>query len=84
MSGSTVLAWIRAAFEALPDGTPQERTQWIKQRQRAVGAQPPITRSHASSSPSGEHDRRVSQSRGPKPFSHVADDPAVVRTGGDK
>jgi hypothetical protein len=71
MSGLAELALIRQAFEALPNGTPHERTLWIQQRKREMASQPVSERQQPVSS-------------GPKPFSQIADDPAVVRAGRER
>lgn len=72
MSGLAELALIRQAYLALPHGTAQERTAWIQQRKRELGSQP-----------QSERTQTVSPSNHPKPFSHVAEDPAVKRSGGE-
>lgn len=68
MSFAAELALIRQAYAALPQGTPQERTAWIMQRKRELQAEAP------------SNVRRQPEPVGPKPFSQVADDPAVVRS----
>lgn len=69
MSLAAELALIREAYEALPQGTPQERTAWILQRKRELREQAPVsTRTTA-----------VVKSK-VKPWSAVADLPAVTRS----
>lgn len=74
MSLAAELALIRQAYEALPQGTPQERTAWILQRKRELQAEAPVNVRRS----------RQPEPTGPKPFSHVADDPAVKRSQEDK
>lgn len=69
MSFAAELALIREAHAALPQGTAQERTAWILQRKRALHAEAPVNTR-----------QRESTRSQPKPFSHVADHPDVVRS----
>jgi hypothetical protein len=63
MSGLGILALLRAAAEALPDGTSAERAAWCKAKERefAQEAQPSQRRPTA----------------GPVLFEHVSGDPVV-------
>lgn len=70
MSGLAILALLREAYAALPNATPHERTLWIQARRRELESQPRSERSQPVR-------------RAPRPFSQVADNPAVKRAGED-
>lgn len=69
MSGLGILALLRAAAAALPEGTPAERAAWCKAKEREFARE-----AHPSA-------RRPTD--GPVPFAQVAADPVVRRASQD-